>query len=242
MSVGVDHIDLKKCHERGIVVKSTPGVLTDCTADLAITLLLTTLRKVAQSIQIVKTKDAWGPWSPLQFCGTSLSGKTVGIFGMGQIGQAIAERLVPFKPREILYTTGSGKAKDTGISITKFVAFEELLKRSDIIIISCSLNDKTREAFNMNVFKAMKPTSVLINVARGPVINHDDLVVALRDNYINLVGLDVTVPEPISHMHPLVTEFANRVTIFPHIGSATVETRQAMANMAVDNLVQELGI
>lgn len=247
MSVGLDHVDVSTAKSRGIVVGNTPGVLTDCTADLTLGLLLATLRKFNTAIQAVKTPGEWGAWHPMQFVGTSLSRKCVGIVGMGEIGQAVASRLIPFKISGLYYTTGSGFAKQlSGVVGEKAVhmkSLDEMLPVCDVIIVACSLNPATRGLFGLDKFKRMKRGSTFINVSRGGVVKQDELVTALKENDDRplLVGLDVTDPEPLDPANELLS-FGDRVLVLPHIGSATVETREAMADLAIDNLLRGLEI
>ena len=247
MSVGLDHVDVRSAAARGIRVANTPGVLTDCTADLTLGLLLATLRKFSTAIQAVKTAGEWGAWHPLQFVGTSLSRKCVGIVGMGAIGQAVASRLIPFKISGLYYTTGSGFAKalsgDVGDKAVHMKSLHEMLSVCDVVIVACSLTDATRGLFGLEEFKRMKSGSTFINVSRGGVVKQDELVTALKENKDRplLVGLDVTDPEPLDPANELLS-YGERVLVLPHIGSATVETREAMADLAIDNLLRGLEI
>ncbi|KAI8896758.1 glyoxylate reductase [Globomyces pollinis-pini] len=238
MSVGCDHIDLEACKNRKVEVYNTPGVLTDATAELAIGLLLSTLRKIPQAINAVKD-GKWGPWNPVWMCGTQLTGKTVGIVGLGSIGMAIAERLIPFKIKSLLYT---GRTKKETIFPSMFCSLDDLVAQSDIVIIACDLNAQTKGMFDKSVFEKMKSNSVLINIARGLIVNQSDLVDALDNHQIEAVGLDTTDPEPLDTNHPLLTRLQDRCVILPHIGSATFETREAMADLALSQLIHHLDV
>ena len=241
MSVGLDHIDLEGCKCRNIGVGNTLGVLTDCTADLTVGLLLATLRKFNTAIDAVKTDHAWGPWNPTQFCGYKLAGKSIGIVGMGQIGHAVVERLIPFKAGPFYYTTGSGNAKTTLFEAEHVISLDELLAKSDIVIATCALTPQTKGMFALAQFRKMKRNSVFINVSRGTIVNQDDLVIALKEGSIMLAGLDVTDPEPLDVASELL-KMPDKVLVLPHIGSATFETREAMASLSINNLLAGLNI
>ncbi|KAJ3313479.1 hypothetical protein HDV04_001933 [Boothiomyces sp. JEL0838] len=238
VSVGMDHIDQEECKKRNILLGNTPDVLTDHTAELCMGLLLATLRKFPSAIDSVRN-GSWSTWDPVWMCGSGLRGKSVGIIGLGRIGQAIAERIVPFKPKEILY---SGQTRKDTTFKSKFVGFEELIKSSDVVICSCALTPKTKHLIRYETIKQMKPSAYLINIARGGILDQDGLVRALEEGHLSGVGLDVTDPEPLDPKHPLVTKFGDKCMILPHIGSATMETREAMADLALEKLLQNLGI
>ena len=172
-------------------------------------------------------------------CGPSIAESTVGLFGFGRLGQSFAQHLVPFKPRNILYNSRNKKSdsleKEIGVS---FVNFETLLRESDFLICCCALNPDTQGIFDNNAFSQMKETSVFINIARGPVVNQDDLLQALTNKQIGAAGLDVTSPEPLSPEHPLLK--LDNCIITPHIASASTATREKMALMASQNLMSGL--
>jgi glyoxylate/hydroxypyruvate reductase len=235
MSVGMDHIDVLETKRRGIQVFNTPDVLTDATAELGVALILTLIRRIPAAMEQVKT-GGWKTWDPLWMCGQQLTGKTIGIVGMGRIGQGLADRLLPFQVK-IVYTSRTNKQCDF-----TYVSFDELIQQSDIVILSCALNESTRHLVNRDVLQRMKRSSVLINIARGGIIKQEDLVEAMEKEWIAGCGLDVTDPEPMDPLHPLVTKFGERVVVFPHIGSATVETREAMASLALDQLLKGLQV
>jgi glyoxylate/hydroxypyruvate reductase len=186
MSVGMDHIDLDYCKLKGIKVANTPDVLTDATADLTLALLLATLRRIPEAIRTVQ-QGRWGNWSPTWICGTSLAQKTVGIVGLGRIGSAVVDRLVPFKVGKVLYCGNSPKGTKWSIE-THYTSFEEVLRNSDIVIVTCALTDATQGMFNEEAFRKMKPTSTLINVSRGSIVNQDALCHALREGLIASAG------------------------------------------------------
>ncbi|CAF0913261.1 unnamed protein product [Adineta ricciae] len=236
-SVGFDHIDLKECKKRGIAIGYTPGVLTDGVADLAIALLLATSRRVVEAMKAVRNGQ-WGQSSDIMWmCGKPLVNSTVGIVGLGQIGLAIARRLQPFSIQRILYSGTREKQFDSENDkrMFQFVEFNELLRQSDFVIIACALNDQTRHMFNKQAFEQMKNDAIVINIARGGIINQEALYDALKTGQIQAAGLDVTTPEPLPTDHPLLS--LENCTIFPHIGSADVNARHQMAQLCVDNLL-----
>ncbi|CAG8595726.1 17419_t:CDS:2, partial [Racocetra persica] len=178
----------------------------------------------------------WKLWSPVWMLGTQLTGKTVGIVGLGRIGAATAHRLKPFLGAngKIIYSGNSDKPMAIELGATR-VKFESLIREADIICICCALNEQTREIFNYGAFKVMKKNVILVNTARGAIIQQDDLIRALSEGLLGSVGLDVTTPEPLGPDHPLL-KFQN-VIVLPHIGSATLETRTMMGNLAVENVL-----
>lgn len=235
MSVGVDHIDIDECVKRSIMIGHTPDVLTAATVEFGVGLLLATSRRVVESVAAVKD-GSWATWKPFWMCGPSISGSTVGFFGFGRLGQSFAQHLLPFKPSNMIYTSRSQKSdileKDTGAS---FVPFETLLKESDFLVCCCSLTSDTFEIFNKAAFSQMKKSSIFINIARGPVVNQDDLFNALSTKQIRAAGIDVTTPEPLSPDSPLLQ--LDNCVITPHIASASTATREKMASMATQNLL-----
>ncbi|CAL1282695.1 unnamed protein product [Larinioides sclopetarius] len=239
MSVGFDHIDLDECRKRGIVVGNTPDVLTDAVAELTIGLLLATSRRLIEATKEV-TNGGWTNcvWGPVWMCGTSLSGSTVGIVGLGRIGFAVAERLKSFKLKNILYSGNKPNIEATEKLNAKFVPFEELLKQSDFVITCASLTPNTREIFNLEAFQKMKKNAIFVNTSRGGLVNHEDLYTALTTGLIKAAGLDVMEPEPLPVDHKL-TKLPNCV-LLPHIGSATLETRTTMALLTAKNILAGL--
>ncbi|CAG8722898.1 3563_t:CDS:2, partial [Acaulospora colombiana] len=208
---------------RNIPLGHTPGVLSDAVADLTVLLVLAAARRMREGIKAVEN-------------GTQLTNKTIGIVGLGRIGIATAFRLKPFLGTNgrIIYTGVSDKPKPESLGADK-VPFNVLLEESDIICICCALNEQTREMFKYDAFKKMKKNAILVNTSRGSIICQDDLLRALSENLIGAVGLDVTTPEPLDHNHPLL-KFPN-VIIIPHLGSATLETRNLMAKLAIENVL-----
>ncbi len=235
MAVGVDNIDVAACTARGVPVGHTPGVLTDTTADLAVALLLATARRLLEAADSVRA-GRWQTWRPLELAGRDVSGSTVGIIGLGRIGKAVARRLRGFDCR-LLYTQPEpdGEAEELG---ARYVSLAELLAASDFVTIHCPLMDSTRGLIDAAALRRMKPTAILINTARGPIVDQAALVEALRSGVIAGAGLDVTTPEPLPADHPLAG--MPNVVVLPHIGSASVATRTRMMQMAAENLLAGL--
>ena len=233
-AVGFDNIDLAACARRGVAVGNTPGALTETTADLAWALILATTRRVAEGDRYVRS-GRWRTWGPLLLLGSDVHGSTLGIVGLGRIGQAVARRAAGFG-MTVLYHARS--RVDETIETTlgaSLVALDELLERSDIVTLHVALTPETRHLIDAGALARMKPTSVLINTARGPVVDSLALATALRDGTIAAAGLDVTDPEPISPDDPLL-ELSNCLVV-PHIASASRATRGRMAVMAAANLL-----
>jgi glyoxylate reductase len=224
-AVGVDNIDLDAAAGRGIPVGNTPGVLTDTTADLAVALMLGISRHLAAGDAYVR-RGEWRTWETGLLLGHDLHGATVGIVGFGRIGQAVARRVAGFDC-EMLHTSRSGG-----------VPLEQLLERSDFVSVHTPLTPETRGLIGDEALGRMKPSAYLVNTARGPIVDADALVRALREGRIAGAALDVTDPEPLPGDHPLLD--APNLLVLPHLGSATHATRERMANMAVDNLLAGL--
>ena len=236
MAVGVDNIDLAACAVRGIPVGHTPDVLTESTADLAMALILAGARRLAEGIEHV-VSGAWGPWQPDLLLGRDVNHTTLGIIGAGRIGQGVARRARGFSMR-LRYTGPSRKPDFEAESGARYCTLEELLAEADHVVITAPLTAATHHVIDAASLRRMKPTAVLVNVSRGPLVDTDALVTALTEGWIAAAALDVTDPEPIPSDHPLIG-LAN-CTIVPHVGSATVGTREAMASLAADNLLAGL--
>ncbi len=224
-AVGVDNVEVAAATERGIPVGNTPDVLTETTADLAIALMLAVARRVVEGDAVVR-HGGWLTWAPDMMLGRDLHDATVGVVGYGRIGQAVARRVEGFACR-VLYTSRS-----TGI------ALPELLERSDFVTLHVPLSEDTRGLIAGDELDRMKPTAYLVNTARGQLVDPVALGRALRDGAIAGAALDVTDPEPLPAGHPLLE--APNLVVLPHLGSATHATREAMADMAVDNLLAAL--
>lgn len=231
MAVGVDNIDTAACAARGIAVGHTPDVLTETVADTAFALLGAVVRRLPEGEREVRAGE-WGPWEIFHLAGGDLHGTVLGIVGMGRIGRAVARRASGFD-MEVVYSSPS--AKDVP---AERVDLEELLRKADHVVICAALTNETRGLIGADELAAMKATSYLVNVARGPLIVTDDLVAALESGQIAGAALDVTDPEPLPGDHALLS-FDNCLVV-PHIGSASVATRNAMASLAIDNLVAGL--
>lgn len=232
MAVGYDHIDVAYATARGIPVGHTPGVLTETTADLAWALLLATARRVVEGDRFVR-EGHWRTWDPNLLLGYDVHGATLGIVGMGAIGQAVARRASGFGMR-VLYTRRS--AADA--SIGQRVPLDDLLRESDFVSLHVPLTEETRHLIGERELRLMKPTAILINTARGAVVDQAALAKALREGVIAGAGVDVTEVEPVPPDDPLLA--APNVVILPHIGSASYATRARMAEMAVENCVAGL--
>lgn len=222
-SVGTDHIDLPACRERGIVVTNTPGVLTEATADLAWALILAVTRRLHEGEALVRS-GTWDGWKPLELLGIGLQGKTLGIYGMGRIGAAVGRRGEAFGMRVIGMTDADGEDR-----------FEELLRESDVLSIHSPLTEATRGRFGRGELSRMKRGAVLINTARGPVVDEAALVEALESGHLGGAGLDVYEREPA--LHPRLPGRCD-VVLLPHLGSATAETRLAMARLACSEIAR----
>ncbi|HEY9777626.1 MAG TPA: D-glycerate dehydrogenase [Planktothrix sp.] len=230
VAVGYDNVDVAEATRRGILVCNTPGVLTDATADMALALLLATARRLVEADRFVRDGQ-WTQWTVDLMLGWGLNDKTLGIIGMGRIGEAIAKRARAFGMR-IIYTKKRNHPQDERYAReldAARVEMTELLRQSDFISINCPLNAETRHLIGEKEFAAMKPSCILINTARGAVIDEKALVKALTDRRIAAAGLDVFENEPDVAKELLAMK---NVVVAPHIGSATFETRAAMANSA----------
>ncbi len=236
-AVGYNNIDIEEATRRGIRVGNTPGVLTDATADMAVTLMLAAARRIVESADDVRAGE-WKTWEPLGYIGQDLIGRTLGIVGMGRIGMAVARRCRFGWNMNVLYhDRHANEAADQELGARK-VSYDELLAQSDFVSVHTDLNETTRGMFNADAFAKMKPTAVFINTARGPIHSEPDLATALQDGVIFAAGLDVTDPEPIDPSSPLLK--LSNCTICPHIASATVASRNGMAEIAADNLLAGL--
>jgi glyoxylate reductase len=224
-AVGTDNVDVEAASARGIPVGNTPGVLTEATADFAFALLLAAARRVVEGERAVRAGE-WVTWEPGWLLGADVHGATLGIVGLGRIGRALARRAEGFGMR-VLHTSRSGG-----------VALGELLAAADFVSLHVPLTPATRGLIGEAELRAMRPGAILVNTARGPVVDHAALERALREGWIAGAALDVTDPEPLPPDHPLLA--APNLVVAPHLASASRPAREAMAELAVDNLLAAL--
>ena len=231
--VGFNHIDIKKAKELGITVSNTPSVLTDCTADIAMSLLLMVARRVGEGERELRA-EKWTGWRPTHLLGTKVTGKTLGIIGFGRIGQAVAKRAHFGFDMNISYWDPFDIPEDVTkkFNATKLNTIEDICEQSDFVSINCPATEETFHLMNEDRFKLMKKTAFIINTARGDIIDEKALVNALNQNEIAGAGLDVFETEPNL---PSELKTLENVVSYPHLGSATSETRIAMGNTAIDN-------
>jgi lactate dehydrogenase-like 2-hydroxyacid dehydrogenase len=233
MAVGYDNIDINAAAQRRIPIGHTPGVLTEATADLAMALLLTAARRLQEGMAYIRDGE-WTTWKPTVLLGHDLAGATLGIVGFGRIGKAVAKRARGFDMNILAYSPHLTDAEATAYG-AQCTDFGPLLAQSDFVSIHVPLNAETRHLFNKRTFSKMKPTAILINTARGGVVDQAALYEAAANGMIGGAALDVTDPEPMSPNDPLLK--LPNVTILPHVGSATLGTRTKMALIAADNLI-----
>lgn len=234
--VGYNNIDISAATRRGIMVSNTPGVLTDATADLAMALILAVGRRILEADR--HTRDGkFRFWAPFYFLGHDISGKTLGIVGMGRIGQAVARRAAGFN-MEVIYSSRRPMtaAKDQALG-ARYVPMDALLQRADFVSLHVPLTSETRHLIGPREMALMKSSAFLVNTSRGPVLDEGALLEALQQGRIAGAGLDVYEDEPA--LTPGLRELAN-VVLLPHVGSATLETRRRMAELAVQNLLDGL--
>ena len=238
IAVGYDNIDIAAATQRGIMVTNTPGVLTETTADLAFALLLSAARRIPEADQFIRA-GKFKNWQLMQpQMGVDIYEKTLGIVGMGAIGQAVAKRARKGFDMRVIYRSLSRKETAEKEYEAEFVEFDELLAMSDFISIHVPLTEKTKHMFTAQEFKKMKNTAILINTARGPVVDEAALVEAIKDGQIRGAALDVFEEEP--SVHPELIKMEENVVLAPHIGSASIETRLRMAKMAARNMAKGL--
>ncbi|MCV7159650.1 2-hydroxyacid dehydrogenase [Mycolicibacterium brisbanense] len=237
VAVGYDNIDVAACRERGVVATNTPGVLTEATADIAFALILMATRRLGEGERIIRDRQPW-KWGMFFLLGTGLQGKTLGVVGMGGIGQATARRAKAFG-MDVIYQSRSEIDADVAAELgARRVDLDELLAVSDVVSLHCPYGPATHHLIGAEQLSAMKSSAYLVNTARGPIVDEAALATALRDGTIAGAGLDVFEREP--EVHPELLELSN-VALVPHLGSATIETRTAMATLAADNALAVLG-
>ena len=231
VAVGYNNIDVPACEEAGVLVTNTPGVLTEATADIAMALILMATRRLGEGERVIRAQDPW-QWGMFYMLGMGLQGRQLGIVGMGQIGIATARRAKAFG-MNIAYTRRAPLEVDVAKDLdAKFMSMDELIESSDVLSLHCPYSPATHHLISENQLARMKSTAYLINTARGPIVDEQALVDALKAGQIAGVGLDVFEHEP--KVNPGLLELDNAVLI-PHLGSATVETRAAMADIAATN-------
>ena len=248
-AVGVDNVDLAACSRRAVMVANTPDVLTEATADMAWALVMAAARRVAEGDRVLRAGSAW-VWGPEMMLGREVYGKTLGIVGFGRIGRAVARRAGGFGMRVLAAersggAAGAGGAAGTGGAAgaggaggeVEWLPLDDLLAASDFVSLHVNLSDETRHLLDRERLARMRPTAVLVNTSRGPVVDEAALAEALSAGRLFAAGLDVFEAEP--HVHPDLLSHP-RVVLTPHLGSATVDTRRAMGILAVDNVLEAL--
>jgi glyoxylate reductase len=237
VAVGYNNIDVPACKTRSVLVTNTPGVLTEATADIAMSLILMTTRRLAEGERVIRAQQPW-QWGMFYMLGSSIQGRQLGIVGMGQIGAAVARRARAFG-MTIAYTKRTPLDAATHKELdAKHVELDELLATSDVVSLHCPYSPETHHFMNATQLAKMKSSAYLINTARGPVVDEAALADALQRNVIAGAGLDVFEKEPVVHEGLLGLDNA---VLIPHLGSATVETRAAMADLAATNALAILG-
>jgi glyoxylate reductase len=236
MAVGYDNLDVAELTRRGIPAGNTPGVLTESTADLAWALILAASRRLVEGAKAV-VSGQWLTWEPSFLLGQELYGAVLGIVGMGRIGQAVARRAGGFDMRVLAWSRQPKPMPDLGVAMS-WVGLDEVLASSDVVSLHCALTPETHHLIGAAQLARMKPSAVLVNTARGPVVDQVALAQALRTGRIAAAALDVTEEEPIPLDDPLLG--LPNCLVVPHIGSATIQARSRMADMAVDNVLAGL--
>jgi lactate dehydrogenase-like 2-hydroxyacid dehydrogenase len=236
-AVGVDNIDIAAATARRIPVGNTPGILTDATADFAFSLMLAAARRVAEGERFVRA-GKWKTWGPSLLLGTQVSGATLGILGYGRIGKAVAKRARGFEMRILYYDPKPMEPSGESEVQATAVDFDTLLREADFVSVHTPLTEQTYHLIDRQALAKMKPTAVLVNTARGPVVDPQALYQALKTGEIFAAALDVTDPEPLPPDSPLLE--LDNLLVVPHIASASRETREKMSWMAAENLVAGL--
>jgi glyoxylate reductase len=236
-AVGFNNIDVPAATARGVCVGNTPGVLTDATADMAFCLLIAAARRLLDGHEYGRA-GKWKTWAPLGHLGQDLAGRTLGVIGMGRIGYALAKRCRFGWDMNVLYHDVQPNQKAEADLGARLVSLDDLLAQSDFVSVHTDLNEKTRGLFNRDAFAKMKRSAVFVNTARGPVVVEADLIEAVKSGTIFAAGLDVTDPEPPPAGSPLYG--VPNLIVAPHIASATVGTRNAMADICARNLLAGL--
>ncbi|ADU50352.1 Glyoxylate reductase [Thermaerobacter marianensis DSM 12885] len=230
-AVGYDNVDVAAARRRGVMVTHTPGVLTEATADLAFALILACARRLPQAEADLRA-GRWTTWHPLQWLGLELDGATLGIVGLGRIGRAVARRARAFGMRILYYSRRRDPAAEAELGV-EYRDLDDLLAEADVVSLHVPLNAETRHLIDGRRLRRMKPGAILVNTARGDVVDEQALVEALRSGHLGAAGLDVYGREPVPPDHPLLQ--VPNVVALPHIGSATARTRWRMARLAAEN-------
>lgn len=237
-AIGVDNVDVAAATARKILVCNTPDVLTETTADLTFALILGGARRVVEGVELVRKGD-WLTWEPQLLLGQDVYGATLGVVGLGRIGAAVARRGAKgFGMRVVYLDPSASPAVEVELGARRSQSLAELLSEADVVSLHAPLTPETHHMLNDETIALMKPSAVLVNTARGPLIDTDALTRALQTRRIAFAGLDVTEPEPLPAEHPLVG--LQNCMIVPHIGSASRATRRKMATMAAENMLSVL--
>ena len=231
--VGVDHIDVAAASQRSLPVGNTPGCLDASTADMTLALMLSVARNVARGDHFARSSE-FTHYDPAVLIGQEVTGSTLGIIGMGRIGEQVAKRAMAFDMKVVYFNRNRRLDLESSLDV-HYAPFADLLQNSDFVSLNCPLTSETTGLIGAAEFEMMKRSSILINMARGPVVHTDALYNALRSGQIAAAGLDVTDPEPLPRDHPILA--LDNVIITPHLGSASNNTRRRMMRMTVDNLV-----
>jgi glyoxylate reductase len=230
--VGVDHIDVAAARQRYIPVGNTPGCLDAATADMTMALMLATARNVVVGDRFARSPE-FTHYDPSQMIGYEVSGSKLGIIGLGRIGRQVARRASAFEMTILYHNRRRDQSAERELGVT-YASLDDLLRQSDFVSLNCPLTSETTNLIGTRELALMKPTGILLNIARGPVVDHDALYAALNSRRIAGAGLDVTAPEPLPRDHPLLG--LSNIVITPHLGSASNRTRRRMMEMTVENL------
>jgi lactate dehydrogenase-like 2-hydroxyacid dehydrogenase len=233
-AVGFDNIDVAACTKRGVAVGNTAGVLTETTADAAFALLMAIARRLPEAYDYVRQGN-WRTWAPMVLLGSDIHHATLGILGFGRIGREVAKRARGFDMQVLYYDVQPASAEDEARLGARCASMDEVLSQSDFVTLHVNLTPETHHLMNRTTFARMKPTAMLVNASRGPVVDPDDLYDALKNGVIAAAGLDVTEPEPLPADNKLLT--LPNCLIVPHIASGSVATRGKMASVAAQNLL-----